>query len=263
MPTRRAFLRGVLAATGAAAVGTAWWQWTNERHALTSRTVRLRPDGWRYGRVRIGFLADLHLRNPDETEFCVGAVRLLGSLNPDVVLIGGDYNTNSPIQSALLRTVMGEIRALGRPAAGILGNHDMDETSLRLTRAAFRDAAIPLLVNERADVGGLPVYGYDDCLYGKPVRRPEAADSAVHLLHEPDWIETAGRVPLVLSGHTHGGQICLPGGFPIHLPEGGKRFVEGLYEREETTLFVTRGLGTTGYWKRTFCRPEVVLLDVG
>ena len=75
-------------------------------------------------------------------------------------------------------------------------------------------------------------------------------------------IEIAGRFDLALAGHTHGGQLVVPGLAPFWLPPGGKRYVRGWYSRNGSQLFVSRGIGTSIIPARLFARPELAIIEV-
>ena len=87
--------------------------------------------------------------------------------------------------------------------------------------------------------------------------------SLLALFHEPDFVsEVPKHVSLQVSGHSHGGQICLPGGYAVHTPFGAKKYKSGYYPDARVPLYVTRGVGTTGPDYRLFCRPEVTILTL-
>ena len=85
----------------------------------------------------------------------------------------------------------------------------------------------------------------------------------VVLWHEPDAVETLphGAV-LQISGHSHGGQFILPGGFIPVTSEMGSRFIQGFFPDLKTPLYVSRGIGTTFLPSRLNCAPEVSLLEI-
>ena len=83
------------------------------------------------------------------------------------------------------------------------------------------------------------------------------------LMHAPDHFpRIAGRFDLALAGHSHGGQIVLPGYGPLLLPQGGQRYVRGWFTQNRSHLFVNRGLGTSGTPARLFSRPELAIIEV-
>ena len=132
---------------------------------------------------------------------------------------------------------------------------------------------LPLLVNESVrierDNQHLILAGLDDVAWGKPNLSqavPENPDAPVLLMvHEPDYVtrmmmHPRGKlVDLVLSGHTHGGQIRFPGLPPLALPPMGKLYPEGHYFVGQTQLYVNRGIGTVGLPLRFNCPPEITV----
>ena len=85
------------------------------------------------------------------------------------------------------------------------------------------------------------------------------------LTHNPDFVEQIRdpRVDLVLSGHTHGGQVVFPFvGAPVTSSRYGQKYVQGLRQGPSARVFVTRGVGTTGLPMRFGCPPEVVLITL-
>jgi len=88
------------------------------------------------------------------------------------------------------------------------------------------------------------------------------------MCHAPDYVDELQRHPagqavsLMLSGHTHGGQICLPFVGPLRLPPLGRKYVEGLFQLGETKLYVNRGIGSVGVPFRFDCRPEITVFTL-
>jgi predicted MPP superfamily phosphohydrolase len=123
------------------------------------------------------------------------------------------------------------------------------------------------LRNGSFEVDGVTVAGIDDAIAGR--NNPEFLQPGRHskslltLLHEPDVVEdTPDHVSLQISGHSHGGQICLPTGVALHTPKGAKKYISGFYPDAKVPLYVTRGVGTQGLDWRLFCLPEVSLLTI-
>jgi hypothetical protein len=91
------------------------------------------------------------------------------------------------------------------------------------------------------------------------------ADACLLVSHNPDFAETLTdpRVGLVLSGHTHGGQVVFPGaGAPFVPSRYGRKYLHGLVRAPETLVYVSRGLGTSGAPVRFCSRPEINLLTL-
>jgi predicted MPP superfamily phosphohydrolase len=117
------------------------------------------------------------------------------------------------------------------------------------------------------EVNGVTIAGIDDAIANRQrydfLTGGNHSKSLVALFHEPDFVdEVPKHISLQLSGHSHGGQICLPGGFSVHSPFGARKYVAGFYPNARVPLYVTRGIGTTGPDLRTFCRPEVSILTL-
>src|SRR5262249_11672161 len=116
----------------------------------------------------------------------------------------------------------------------------------------------------------LRVCGVDDLWHGRPDLRPALGDCAPHeaalvLCHNPDFVELIRdrRAALVLSGHTHGGQVCVPlCGAPRGPSRYGSKYLAGLVRTPYTQVYVTRGVGTVGLPVRVAARPEINLLTL-
>jgi predicted MPP superfamily phosphohydrolase len=130
---------------------------------------------------------------------------------------------------------------------------------------------LTFLTNASAEVrfggGSVWIAGIDEVLLGKPdpvaAFRDIPADAATILLwHEPDLAERAAPFgPIVqLSGHTHGGQVRLPGIGPLALPILGKRFPSGRFQIDDMILLVSRGIGNYRPPVRLNCPPEVMIV---
>jgi predicted MPP superfamily phosphohydrolase len=266
-PTRRELLRagawgalGSLPLLGSAEYGTGWLE-------LSRQTLRL--PRWHAGRTRIALIADLHAHDRTNVDIAIRAVNMVLEEKPDVIVLAGDFISYAPPDRlARLREILRPIGDSRIPAFGVLGNHDHWTGYPIEVRRHVEQAGIPVLADSTASVGDIQIVGINDALAGgyslDRIDWNRLSRSTVCLWHEPDAVLELpkDKVSVQLSGHSHGGQICLPGGIPIHLPKGGRRFYRGYYEDAPTPLFVTRGTGTTGPNWRLFCRPEVSILDV-
>lgn len=253
---------GVGTVAGAAAHGHFY-----ERHDIGVTRVSLEFPGLPppLGGLRIGFLSDIHRSHTVPDELIARAVRLLQTEAPDVVMLGGDYVTWG--DQRYVGPAAEALAPLSAPhgVIAVLGNHD-DEREMPAALAArgftvLRDQRTRLTIRgETLDVAGLRYW----------TRKPDAIASVlkgasphtVLLAHTPSRLVEAAalEVPLLLSGHTHGGQIVLPGlgavaarGFPI---------VSGPGRLRRTTAFVTRGVGTVYIPVRLNCPPEVAILTL-
>ena len=158
--------------------------------------------------------------------------------------------------------------------AAVYGNWDLLRAWLpqRHWRQAVESAGVELLVNESLHAGAMRIFGLDDIRKGSPEYLPaeNRTDLECLLVHNPDTIpqflsrDALAGIDLILCGHTHGGQIRIPGfGAVLCSSVHWKTFEYGLYENRftGTRLLVTAGLGVTFIRRRIFCPPEAVIID--
>jgi predicted MPP superfamily phosphohydrolase len=281
--TRRKFLKGSLFA----AAGLAVYAGEIERHSIsvTQHATAIQGLPPAFEGARIAQLSDIHLDEFTEPLFLEHAVKVVNDLNPDFVFLTGDYVSDgiAPKKFAVgaawqCADILRNLKCPQRYA--VLGNHDVS-VDRNEVQSALEDNGIPVLVNastplERAG-GRIWLSGLDDCggdghptLYlAIPDRiRGIAEEPVILLCHEPDFADRVVRrkfakdVALMLSGHTHGGQVRLPLIGPLILPELGKKYVEGWFRFGNMQLYVNRGLGTIGVPFRFDCPPEISLFTL-
>ena len=133
----------------------------------------------------------------------------------------------------------------------------------------YSEVGVQFLVNRGAAArDDLWIAGLDDPVSGTPdldqaLQGAPAAAFKLVLMHAPDYFpKIAGRFDLALAGHSHGGQIVLPGWGPLLLPEGGRRYVRGWFTQNGSHLFVNRGVGTGAIPARLLARPELAIIEV-
>lgn len=267
-----AILTGIVAAIGAVIAYRARFVYPFE----TRLTHVIMPLPRRHGHLdglTIGFVSDTHIGPHFRTDDLRPTLEFLRKARPDILVLGGDYVSESP------RFIDPSIATLEDMAAtakigtwAILGNHDVANTPERVIEALDR-AKISVLINESAEVqtdrGPLWLVGIDDAVLGQP-DLPKAfgdipADApTIALWHEPDRAERV--VPydplFMLSGHTHGGQIRLPGIAGAAAPVLGKRFQLGRYDVQGMPLYVSSGIGMYRPPLRFNCPPEVVMITL-
>ncbi len=265
--SRRAVLRMFAGAGSATLVGGSAYGFLYARHALeTTRTdlpvARLPPA---LAGLRVGLLTDIHRSRWVPHEDVARAVAALMSEQPDVIVLGGDYVTWGD-----RRYVEASAEALVPLSApygvyGILGNHDDDhDMPAALTARGvqmLRDARTRVTINGHAvDFVGIRFWTRRQSDIASLVRG--ATGFRVLLAHDPRRLTEAAAlgIPLVLAGHTHGGQVVLPGigavaaqKFPV---------IAGIGRRGPTTMFVSRGVGTVYVPIRINCPPEVAILTL-
>lgn len=221
----------------------------------------------------VAFISDLHVGPTTSPATLDAAFAALRSVPVDVLLLGGDY-----VFLDLSREHADDLsrRIEGVPAAvklGVLGNHDLWTDHYSIERALTR-AGVNVLVNDAATLPApfqdVAVLGLDDPYSGAPDagRALSRAGSARHrlgLAHSPEGAMFLERsVSLLFSGHTHGGQIALPGERPVYLPPGpySRRFPAGLHRSDDLWLFVSRGVGATDVPVRMYAPPEVAIFEL-
>jgi predicted MPP superfamily phosphohydrolase len=234
--------------------------------------------------LRLVQLSDLHVERLTARERALPA--LVNDLKPDLIVLTGDYLSTTyhadPRALADLRTMLGELRAPGGIFA-IWGTAEVDIPSLLrpiltdLGITILEDRAIELVLHDhRLWLMGLscspkpPPAGLeaDAARLRALVREAPSGAFTLLLYHRPDLMPqaAAGGVDLYLAGHTHGGQLRLPGfGAIFTASRYWKRYEAGAYQQGVTLLYVSRGLGMEGFGApraRFLSRPEVVLLTL-
>ena len=243
----------------------------SERLELTHIRIPL-PSQWaRLAGCRLVWMSDLHLYPHTRLPYLERAARAAASLNPDVLLLGGDYVLETAGAVCELAPVLAAVPSrFGRFA--VLGNHDIWE-GRETVEAGLADHDIALLTNRsvRLEFRGGYFYlaGVDDCWSGTPDLQlalrncPEEAP-VILLSHEPDPADEYANDPrifLQVSGHSHGGQVRFPGLGSPFLPPFGRKYPMGLYRVRSAWLYTNRGVGVTAPI-RLNCRPEITLLEL-
>jgi predicted MPP superfamily phosphohydrolase len=186
----------------------------------------------------------------------------------DLAVITGDFrNAMDGSHTRCVEETRRIIAGLARQRCAILGNHDFIEMVPELEQAG-----LPFLLNEtleiKKDDASLWIAGIDDPHYYKThdlagVRSHIPAHAcSVLLSHSPETFEEAESLgfDLLLSGHTHGGQICLPGGIPIIVPCKIRRpLIAGRWIHGHLQGYTSRGTGACGVAARWHCSPEITL----
>lgn len=264
--SRRKFLKSLAlgTATGAGAAGYA----QNCADWLSVEHTDLNLPKWDLDGFKVALLADLHMNVANERERAVRAMRLALAEKPDLVVLVGDFvNSSTPEALRNIRVGLDTLREARCPCIGVMGNHDYWCPHANLVVEAVSDSPLVLLRNKIHDLEGLSIVGIDDAFQGLAdfefFPEDKVARNCLVLLHEPDYVDRVPRHASVqLSGHTHGGQICLPFGIPLKTPTGGKKYISGSFPDAPVPLYVTRGVGTSGPDYRLFCRPEISILTL-
>ncbi|HEX8142154.1 MAG TPA: metallophosphoesterase [Pyrinomonadaceae bacterium] len=270
--TRRQFLSGVAAAPLLAISATSAYAGLVEpgHYELSETDIFIRDLPGSFDGFRIVQVSDVHHSRIVSLAEVRRVVELAQSARPDLVALTGDYTT---MYRRYIEPCAEALGALTAPEGvwAVLGNHDY-YTDAQLTTRALERAHISVLGNAntllRRGSEALQLAGVDDWSWGRTdwARAFHGLDHkrpSVLLSHQPrvlDHAETRG-VSLILSGHTHGGQVRLPLiGSPARFISDEMKYERGLYERGGTQLYVSRGTGVIGLPVRLGSRPEVAVL---
>jgi uncharacterized protein len=217
-------------------------------------------------------MSDIHLRPYTKPALVERAVEMANERKPDLAVLTGDFVWQSKAAAFELAPILAGLNAR-YGIYSVMGNHDY-WLDIKTVQAAFDQSNLPVLYNQGValSVGKTFLYlaGMDDAIAGHAdlraalERAPEGAP-VVLLLHEPDLIDQTSldpRVTLQLSGHTHGGQVLIPGKKPFFQPEYGKKYPYGLYKVNNSWLYTNRGLGCISVPLRINCAPEISLFTL-
>jgi predicted MPP superfamily phosphohydrolase len=265
--TRRALLKG-LVATGAGAIGGAGaYGFLYGRHDLEVTRATLPVSGLApaLAGLRIGLITDVHRSRWVSHDDVAHAVAALLAERPDLIVLGGDYVTWGNRQFVGPAAEALEPLAAPHGVFGILGNHDderdMPSALSRNRVQMLKDARTRIVVKgEPIDLVGIRFWTRRTADLAALVHG--ASPNTILLAHDPRRLREAAalNVPLVLAGHTHGGQVVMP----IVGALAAEKFpvVAGIGRRDRTTMFVSRGVGTIYVPIRINCPPEVAVLTL-
>ena len=280
--TRRRFLK----ASAGGALGLALYSGEIARHWIDVTYLDFGLPGLNHAfdGMRIVQLSDIHLDDFTEPFFLRHVVTVVNQLRPEAVFLTGDFvsegfvSRNSSVEAAwLCGSILRELDCKDRYA--VMGNHDIGVGAQKVT-AALRENGTAVLRNSFVPIerGGARFWlaGVDDPVNGEPdpektipaAIRNVAHEPVVLLCHAPDYADTLLKLPsgqaasLMLSGHTHGGQVRLPLLGAMELPPMGQKYVKGLFRLGNMQLYVNRGIGTIGVPFRLNCPPEITVLTL-
>jgi predicted MPP superfamily phosphohydrolase len=215
--------------------------------------------------LKIAHISDLHSSGLGRRERQLLA--LLNAEQPDLIVITGDTVTRGHHYDNI-RPILSHLHA--RLGVWLVRGNWENEYRLQNERTFYSQLGVHFLLNEAAPIRpDIWIVGLDDPSSGRPnldlalSSVPQGA-YVIAAFHSPAFFDkVADRVPLVLSGHTHGGQIRLPLVPVFWLPKGSGRFLEGWYTEKGSRMHVSRGIGTTFLPVRFLCPPELSIITVG
>ena len=272
-------LRVAFAAIALFLAALAFWGFLIEPRRLVVQQQTIQIDNWPQplDGLRIAVLSDIHVDNWSITEQKLRTiVERTNALHPDLIVILGDYmSSNGWVTHRVAPEVFGPIlKDLHAPLGvySVLGNHDSWYGGVKVRRGLEQNG-IKVLENEvtHVDVRGTSLWlaGLAD-LWTRPQRISETiakvpeGQPLIALTHNPDiFPNVPQRVPLLLAGHTHGGQVRFPiVGSVVESSDYGERWERGHVFEDNHHLFVTSGIGTSIVPVRFGLPPEIVLLTL-
>lgn len=221
--------------------------------------------------TKIVFLTDIHHSIYFSQNRVKNIVNIINKLKPDLILLGGDYVYGSP---KYIEPCFQELRNLKASLGiyGVLGNHDHNAGANLVYKHMARVGITPLdnqalwIVKdgERIKVGGVgDLYsGYQDIM--PTINDTDKGDLVILLSHNPDYVDNlkTDKIDLVLSGHTHGGQVTLLGKWAPIIPVKNKSYRTGTIKTNLTTLLISNGVGVTFAPIRLFARPQIYVIKM-
>lgn len=224
---------------------------------------------------KIIFVSDIHVNEYFKGENVSDLVERINERNPDIIILGGDYTRKEEKYS---QSFFKEISKLESTFGvyTVLGNHDHWEDA-NLIQAGLVNCGFNICDNksywikngkDSIKIGGVGDYWTDKQLLENTISDVKESDFCLLISHNPDYMEEldSNLVSLVLSGHTHAGQVTFFGfwapimpstGHPEY-PQTGLKYRYGWKEKGNTKLYITSGVGVGGFPLRFFARPEIV-----
>ena len=218
---------------------------------------------------RIVFISDIHHGRMFPRERIQNVVQKINVLKPDIVFLGGDYIQGG---TAFIKSCFKELSQIEarHGVYGVLGNHD-HWGSAKLVRREMKRNNIVCLDNkglwieegkDRIKIGGVGDLWEDNQRVEPTIFDVKKSDYAILLSHNPDFAEylVTNKIDIMLSGHTHGGQINIFGLYAPVIPSRfGQKYCRGIVDVGNTQVFITTGIGSF-VPLRFFARPEIMVL---
>ncbi|MFL6230430.1 MAG: metallophosphoesterase [Pyrinomonadaceae bacterium] len=267
--TRRRFLKG-LAATALVGAGGGVAVAYPFNYEVTEQDIFIRDLPAAFEGFRVAQLSDVHHSSLVPLWEVRRAVELTQGARADAIVLTGDYTTAA---RKYIEPVAEELARLSAPAGvwAVLGNHDHNTDGLA-TRRALESRGVNVMTNvntrlargtDELQLVGIDDWSWNQTDWERAFKGVDRARPSLLLSHQPrvlDLPQTEG-VSLILSGHTHGGQVRLPYfGSPAALMGEDFKYLRGRFEAGGRQLYVTRGTGVIGVPVRFGARPEIAVI---
>jgi len=217
-------------------------------------------------RLRVVAISDIHAPS---TKFSISElVRIVNAQSADIFILAGDIIDKKGSESLVRHFALVSTR-LAKLA--VLGNWEYKRNlNISKLKDEYEKIGMRLLINNISKISGITFFGLDDLIGGKPnfniIRKTKTGSKPMIVIsHCPesfDYLPIFSKFSLiVISGHTHGGQIA-PFGIALCKPRGSGGYIGGWYYKGNNSMYVMRGIGTSGFPIRIGARPEILVLDL-
>lgn len=220
--------------------------------------------------LKIVFVSDIHSGPFISQKRIAGFVEQINAQNPDIVVLGGDFIEDEP---EYITPCFEELKKLKAKMGiyAVIGNHDAIK-SYNKTYKAIKEAGITPIENDarwieidgqKIKLGGVTWSDIETPNVEPTTKDASQNDFVILASHVPDFAEElqTDKVDLMLSGHTHGGQVTLFGLFAPYIPSDyGQKYRTGIIKTDKTTVLVSNGLGTSFLPIRFFARPQINII---
>jgi len=250
-----------------------FFYWQSNKIVIHIEAIKVNQLSDFFDSLKVVQISDLHIKRLGNREREL--VSLIQKLDSHLIFITGDFVSNNQGIDPALKVV--ERIAQGRKVIAVLGNNDHEFRSQKIDTEklvqGLEKTGILVLLNQsiklKRGADSVFVIGLDDNYLWKDDFFKATADlpskgERILLAHSPDIVTKVKlvNIDLVLSGHTHGGQIRLPMIGAVYTNRSCNsvfKFISGLYQYQNTKLYVNRGIGVSFFPVRFLCRPEITL----
>lgn len=245
-----------------------------ERKLVIAREYKIEINSEAENKIKVVQFTDTQLGEYYSIKDLKKAVNKINNLNPDIVIFTGDLidNFSKYEDREKVSEILEDIRAnIGKYA--VYGNHDYGGGAVRNYETIMKSGGFIVLKNsnEKIEYRGklINIFGCDDALFGKynveeTMKGIKESNLNILAIHEPDISEKFKEYPinLILSGHSHGGQIYLPFIGPLKKNILSKKYNRGMYSLKNIKLYVNTGLGNTKMPFRFLTIPEISVFNI-
>ncbi len=244
--------------------------------ALIEPNLLVKHHVWLSGEIQdeelcIVQFSDTHFHRHCSIRKCERLMTEINALDPDLIVFSGDlmdHYEKTPQLAHRLPPYLARLTArLGKIA--VYGNHDIGGGAKDVYPQMMEQSGFQLLCNQSVvyEAAKVAVLGVDDMLVGyedRTLGKQRLQPYQILVSHGPDLVDDMdmSHIDLMMSGHTHGGQIYLPWITQKILPKGGRNYRKGLYQKGGTALFVSSGIGMTSLPLRLGNPPQLVVYHI-